>query len=140
MSDQSARLVSGRFGAYLLAVVIGGVSVWLSTSFPEAQNAETYDVVFRSGRVVDPESGLDAVRNVGITGKKIAAVSSQPLTGKLEIDASGLVVSPGFIDLHSHGQSPEAYRYKAMDGVTTARLLRAHGQWPTSATVRTGRQ
>jgi dihydroorotase len=70
--------------------------------------------------VIDPESGLDAVRNVGILGKKIAAVSTEPLSGRLELDATGLVVSPGFIDLHSHGQSPEAYRYKAMDGVTTA--------------------
>jgi dihydroorotase len=69
---------------------------------------------------MDPESGLDAVRDIGINGKKIAAISTRPLRGKTEIDAGGLVVAPGFIDLHSHGQTPEAYRYKAMDGVTTA--------------------
>jgi N-acyl-D-aspartate/D-glutamate deacylase len=69
---------------------------------------------------MDPESGLDAVRSVGINGKKIAAISMRPLRGKVEIDATGLIVAPGFIDLHSHGQSPENYRYKAMDGVTTA--------------------
>jgi N-acyl-D-aspartate/D-glutamate deacylase len=82
--------------------------------------AQTYDVVLRGGRVMDPESGLDAVRNVGIRGKKIAAISTNQLRGKVEIDASGLVVAPGFIDLHQHSQTPEAYRYKAMDGVTTA--------------------
>ncbi len=89
----------------------------LLPSFLAAQN---YDVVLRGGRVMDPESGLDAVRHVGITGKKIAAISTQPLHGKVEIDAAGLVVAPGFIDLHQHSHSPEAYRFKAMDGVTTA--------------------
>lgn len=120
MSDRRATLTSGRVGAYLLVGLIGGIAVLLPTSLLDAQTGQTYDVVLKSGRVMDPESGLDAVRNVGITGKKIVAVSSQALTGRLEVDATGLVVSPGFIDLHSHGQTPEAYRYKAMDGVTTA--------------------
>jgi dihydroorotase len=80
----------------------------------------TYDVVLHGGRVLDPESGLDAVRDVGITGRTIAAVSATPLHGRTEVDVAGLVVAPGFIDLHSHGQTPEAYRFKAMDGVTTA--------------------
>jgi N-acyl-D-aspartate/D-glutamate deacylase len=87
---------------------------------PLALAAQNYDIVMSGGRVIDPESGLDAVRYVGINGKKIAAISTSPLHGKIEIDANGLVVAPGFIDLHSHGQTPEAYRYKAMDGVTTA--------------------
>jgi N-acyl-D-aspartate/D-glutamate deacylase len=87
---------------------------------PLALAAQNYDIVMSGGRVIDPESGLDAVRYVGINGKKIAAISTSPLHGKIDIDANGLVVSPGFIDLHSHGQTPEAYRYKAMDGVTTA--------------------
>src|SRR5262249_35074199 len=81
---------------------------------------QTYDVVFEGGRVMDPASGLDAVRNVGINGKSIAAISARPLSGKTVVDAKGLVVAPGFIDLHQHAQTPEAYGYKAMDGVTTA--------------------
>jgi dihydroorotase len=85
-----------------------------------AQPGPTYDIVLRNGRVVDPASGLDAIRNVAIAGRKIAAISPGSLTGKVEIDATGLVVAPGFIDLHSHGQTPENYRYKAMDGVTSA--------------------
>jgi N-acyl-D-aspartate/D-glutamate deacylase len=92
---------------------------------PVLLTAQSYDIVLRGGRAMDPESGLDAVRNIGINGKKIAAISTRPLHGKTEIDASGLVVAPGFIDLHSHGQTPEAYRYKAMDGVTTALELEA---------------
>jgi dihydroorotase len=69
---------------------------------------------------MDPASGLDAVRNVGIRGHSIAAISASPLQGRTSIDAKGLVVAPGFIDLHSHGQDDENYRYKARDGVTTA--------------------
>jgi N-acyl-D-aspartate/D-glutamate deacylase len=87
---------------------------------PSLLAAESYDVVLRGGHVMDPESGLDAVRNVGIRGRKIAAISTSQLRGKVEIDATGLTVAPGFIDLHQHSQTPEAYRYKAMDGVTTA--------------------
>jgi len=82
--------------------------------------AQNFDIVLRGGRVMDPESGLDAVRTVGIRGNKIASISPNQLRGKVEIDCAGLVVAPGFIDLHQHSQTPEAYRYKAMDGVTTA--------------------
>jgi N-acyl-D-aspartate/D-glutamate deacylase len=81
---------------------------------------EAYDVVIANGRVVDPESGLDAVRNVGISGGKIKAISRGALKGKQTIDAKGLVVAPGFIDLHQHGQDAENYAAKAADGVTTA--------------------
>ena len=80
----------------------------------------SYEVVITNGRVMDPESGLDAVRNVGISGGKIRAISSSALRGKQTIDAQGLVVAPGFIDLHQHGQDDENYRAKAADGVTTA--------------------
>jgi dihydroorotase len=107
----------GRTKRSILAAVL---SAWLLPSSPAAQTQQPYDIVLRTGRVLDPESGLDALRNVGIIGNRIAALSAQPLRGKVEIDATGLVVAPGFIDLHSHGQTPENYRYKAMDGVTTA--------------------
>jgi N-acyl-D-aspartate/D-glutamate deacylase len=83
-------------------------------------HGQVFDVVLSNGRVIDPESGLDAVRNIGIRGKSIAAISSSPMRGKTEVDVRGLVVSPGFIDLHSHGQDDENYHYKAHDGVTTA--------------------
>src|ERR1041385_8554589 len=82
--------------------------------------AQSYDVVLSGGRVMDPESGLDAIRNVGIRGRRIEAISARPLQGRTVVDVKGLVVAPGFIDLHSHGQDEENYRFKAMDGVTTA--------------------
>jgi N-acyl-D-aspartate/D-glutamate deacylase len=81
---------------------------------------QQYDLVIESGRVMDPETGLDAVRNVGIRHGRVARVSTEPLSGQRVIHASGLVVSPGFIDLHQHGQDVESQRVKAFDGVTTA--------------------
>jgi hypothetical protein len=60
----------------------------------------SYDLVIANGRVIDPESGLDSVRHVGIRGGRIEAVSASPLNGTRVIDATGHVVAPGFIDLH----------------------------------------
>jgi len=83
-------------------------------------HAQSFDLVIAGGRVIDPESGLDGIRNLGISGRSIAAISAEPLAGRATINATGLVVSPGFIDLHAHGQTPETYRFQARDGVTTA--------------------
>jgi dihydroorotase len=83
-----------------------------------------YDVVIRGGRVMDPESGLDAVRDVGIFEGRITAISEVPLSGADEvIDAKGLVLAPGFIDLHQHAQDDESLRLKVRDGVTAAMEL-----------------
>jgi N-acyl-D-aspartate/D-glutamate deacylase len=84
------------------------------------RGTETYDVVIANGRVMDPESGLNAVRNVGIRGGKIVAISNEPLQGTHTIEAKGLVVAPGFIDMHEHGQEPRNYQFQAHDGVTTS--------------------
>jgi len=102
--------------AAVLLVAVAGVFAGSRAG----NRAEAYDVVIANGRVMDPESGLDAVRNVGIRGGKIGAISSGPLEGKQTIGAKGLVVAPGFIDLHQHGQDAENYAVKAADGVTTA--------------------
>ena len=90
-----------------------------------SNRAETYDLVIANGRVMDPESGLDGVRNVGIRDGEIAAIASSPLEGKQTIDAKGLVVAPGFIDLHEHGQEPKNYQFQAHDGVSTSLELEA---------------
>ena len=82
--------------------------------------AQQYDIVLEGGRVMDPETGLDAVRNVGIQDGKIASISASPLSGRRVIHAAGLVVAPGFIDLHQHGQNLASERVKAFDGVTMA--------------------
>ncbi|HTZ84901.1 MAG TPA: amidohydrolase family protein [Candidatus Acidoferrales bacterium] len=82
--------------------------------------AQQYDLVIEGGRVMDPETGLDAVRNVGIRDGKIARISTKTLKGQRVIYAGNLVVAPGFIDLHQHGQDLASGRVKAFDGVTTA--------------------
>jgi N-acyl-D-aspartate/D-glutamate deacylase len=79
----------------------------------------SYDLVIRGGRVLDPETGLDAIRNLGIDGNRIARISAEPLTGTRTIDARGLVVAPGFIDLHQHAQDDFSGVLKAFDGVTS---------------------
>lgn len=82
--------------------------------------AQQYDLVLQGGRVMDPETGLDATRNVGIAHGKIEKISEQPLTGSRVIQVKGFVVAPGFIDLHQHGQDLASERVKAFDGATTA--------------------
>ncbi len=79
-----------------------------------------YDLVIANGRVMDPESGLDAVRHLGIRGGHVETIAESPLTGTRVVDATGLVVAPGFIDLHEHGQAEEAYSLTVRDGVTSA--------------------
>ena len=94
----------------LLALIVCG------TALAQAR----HDLVIHGGRILDAETSFDAVRDVGIRGNQIAAISERPLVGTRVIDASGLVVAPGFIDLHQHDQTATGYRLKAMDGVTTA--------------------
>ena len=78
------------------------------------------DVVILNGRVIDPETGLDAVRNVAIEDGTITAISEFPMDGDTIVDATGHVIAPGFIDLHAHGQNIGDYRMQVMQGVTTA--------------------
>lgn len=69
--------------------------------------------------MIDPETNLDAIRNVAIQGDRIAAISDKPLKGAKMIDAKGLIVSPGFIDVHTHSYQIPGQRLQAHDGVTT---------------------
>lgn len=85
----------------------------------KAQSTNVYDIVLSGGRVIDPETKLDAIRNVGISNHRISAISTSPLKGKETIDVSGLVVAPGFIDLHVHGRSNKEQEYQLHDGLTT---------------------
>jgi N-acyl-D-aspartate/D-glutamate deacylase len=101
-----------------LALLTAALALKAHTTAPPDDS--TYDIVIANGHVMDPESGLDAVRNVGITNGKIRALSTEPLKGKSILDAKGLVVAPGFIDLHEHAQEPRNYQFQAHDGVTTS--------------------
>jgi N-acyl-D-glutamate deacylase len=107
-------------------------SLLLAAGTGSAVADEQYDVVLKGGLVMDPESGLEAVRNVGVREGKIAAISTERLKGAKVIDATGRVVAPGFIDLHSHGQNLVGSRVQAYDGVTTA-MENEVGQLPVEA-------
>jgi N-acyl-D-aspartate/D-glutamate deacylase len=110
-----------KLSANARAILAAAILLLCSAAIAAPIRAQgNYDVVIVNGRVMDPESGLDAVRNVGILAGKIRAISGGPLVGKTIIDAKNLVVAPGFIDLHQHGQDAENDRVKAADGVTTS--------------------
>ena len=82
--------------------------------------AATYDLIIRAGRVIDPSAGLDAIRDVAITGGKIAAVEPNIAGDAIEtIDARGKIVAPGLIDIHTHaGRSKDGPPMCLQDGVT----------------------
>jgi N-acyl-D-aspartate/D-glutamate deacylase len=100
---------------------MGGIAVGLLlvSCAPRGVEQAPLDLVILGGRVMDPESGLDGVRNVGIRDGKIVAVTESPLQAREAINAKGLVVAPGVIDLHEHGQAARNYDFQARDGVTT---------------------
>ncbi|MBB3678287.1 amidohydrolase family protein [Modestobacter versicolor] len=96
--------------------------------------APVADLVLSGARVVDPETGLDGVRTVGITGGTITSITpaAEAAPPAREVwDVAGQVLAPGFIDLHSHAQSLTGLRLQALDGVTTALELEA-GVLPVS--------
>src|SRR6267142_1089997 len=99
-----------------------GLLLALQIATFSAQNlaSAVYDRVILGGHVMDPASALDGPRNIGLTGGRIAIITRHAIQGRDTIDARGLVVAPGFIDLHAHGQTAETYRFYALDGVTTA--------------------
>jgi N-acyl-D-aspartate/D-glutamate deacylase len=83
-------------------VLVGALSVGAAC----ARQSNGYELVIVDGHVMDPESGLDAVRNVGVSDGTIQALTTESLRGAQVISAAGLVVAPGFIDLHQHARMP----------------------------------
>src|ERR1700757_1612938 len=115
---QSMHLL--RSARPLLIMLLSAFAIAIGSRPAVSTADDSYDIAILNGRVMDPESGLDAVRNVGIRAGKIAFLSAAPLNAKSTIEAKGLVVAPGFIDLHEHGQEPRNYEFQARDGVTTS--------------------
>jgi len=95
--------------------------------------AQQFDLVINNGRVMDPETMYDSIANLGIKDGRIRAITKQRITGKETIDATGLVVAPGFIDTHFHSVDVFATKMALRDGVTTGMDLEQGatqvGQW-----------
>ncbi|WP_157273033.1 amidohydrolase family protein [Paenibacillus daejeonensis] len=99
-----------------------------------AQLSQVYDIVISNGRVINPENNLDKEgMNIGITGNTIGVVTSESLQGERVIDATGLVVTPGFIDNLSYDPNPLGVWNKIADGVTTNNAMHGgtttHNSW-----------
>ena len=100
---------------------------------PQAKiiTSEVFDTVIEGGRVMDPETNYDAVANIGIRQGKITRISTAHLKGNRRIDAKGLLVSPGFIDIHSHTPTRLGEHLNVLDGITTQLDLEAGSYPPT---------
>jgi N-acyl-D-aspartate/D-glutamate deacylase len=110
------RVPKGVLAGWIVAIAL---IMGNTTGRSAGSSPQVYDIVVLNGQVLDPESGLDAVLNIGISGDAIRIITSGKIEGRTTIDAKGLVVAPGFIDLHQHDHEPSDYALKVMDGVTS---------------------
>lgn len=92
---------------------------------PHREDGHVFERVIRGGRVIDPETGFDAVADIGIDGGVVTEIAYEQLEGADLIDATGLVVAPGFIDVLSYEPNDHGIWFKVADGVTTN--LAMHG-------------
>ena len=95
----------------------------------------THDIVLRGGRVIDPETGLDAIADVAVSGGRITEIGNGLAAAAVDLNVAGHVVTAGFIDLHSHTADIAGLRLRALDGVTTALELEA-GVTPVGSAYR----
>ncbi|MEN6542865.1 amidohydrolase family protein [Parvibaculum sp.] len=84
----------------------------------------THDLVIRGGKIVDGTGNAPFIGDVAIDGGKISAVGKVEGTGREEIDATGLLVTPGFVDIHTHYDAQATWdpylTPSSLHGVTTA--------------------
>lgn len=119
--------------------LIGAHSI--RSAIAEDANATTYDIVIVGGRVMDPETNFDGVRNVGVRDGRIVTITTDPIQGVETINATGHVVAPGFIEGHQHGTDPFSRKVNLRDGLTTSMDFEAGARdiarWYTDAEGKT---
>ena len=98
--------------------------LWLNTPLSINAQKTTFDLLIRNGKVIDGSGNPWFRADIGIVGGKIAAIGRfDSKDAKRTIDAAGMVVSPGFIDVHTHAEDgikrvPTADNF-ILDGVTS---------------------
>lgn len=97
-----------------------------------AAEPSPYDVAIIGGRVVDPQHHRDEIINLAIRDGRVAWLGKDDVNARLRIDASGLIVAPGFVDLHSHAITDRGQYFQGFDGVTTTLELEA-GAYPVGS-------
>lgn len=112
---------SATNGVWIARVAIAGVVIAGGISYANARKPD-FDLVIRNGIVIDGSGNPGYRANVGIRDGKIAAIGAGTMSGGKEIDATGKVVAPGFIDVHTHAENvvdlPDAENFVRM-GVTS---------------------
>ena len=119
------------FDTSVAAIILCGL-LFSSLAHAKTYSSELYDTVIIGGRVMDPETLTDRVTNLGIRKGQIARITDDAIKGKTTIDAAGLVVAPGFIDIHSHTPTRLGEHLSVLDGITTQLDLEAGAYPPTS--------
>ena len=101
------------------AFLSGAAAIGVRAATAGAQT-RTYDLIIRGGRVIDPASRLDAVRDVAIMGGRVAAVATNIAGNAADaVDARGKLVVPGLLDIHTHvARSADGPPLVLQDGVT----------------------
>ncbi len=101
MGSRRARLA---LGAAAFSLGLGALTVSARQTAPQPASTPRYDLLLKGGHVIDAKNNLSAVRDVAIAGGRIAAVAAalNPADAVKTVDATGLYVTPGLIDIHAH--------------------------------------